>query len=66
MISLGVPLGFDCMLPRVPALYDRKVRWRGAFFDDAEQDPAFAHEVVKDQRNYGSAAKLHTGVQKSR
>ena len=61
VISLGVPLGFHRVLPRVPALYDRKVRWRGALLDDAGQDPAFAHEVVKDQEKYGSAAKLLAG-----
>ena len=54
--SLRVTLGVDCVLPRVPAIYDRKVRWCGEILGEAERDPAFAREDVKDQLNYVSAA----------
>ena len=46
----------------MPAIYDRKVRWRGEILDEAERDPAFAREEVNDLEDYGvSEADVASG-----
>ena len=61
--SEGVRVGVGCMLPRVPAVYPRKRKWRLK-----EQEDPVAHlwqepTCGADNKNYSSAAELAEAVE---
>ena len=54
-MSIGVALGVDCDLPRLPLVFEEKTKWKVA--------PPLEHEAPRWMDNYNSISEHHTAVQ---
>ena len=59
----GLRVGVGCKLPRVPAVYPRKRKWKLREQEDPETHQWFESARGADDKNYSSAAELDEAVE---